>query len=192
MKKISFPKYSKVALIMSGVFLGVYFLIKILEKFNVYIYLFRLGAEEIIPIIITLCVALLISAVAVLFYKNTKRKTLVVLLTTILCFLIFSYLLIVFLFSINGTYFEYTSDNKKHDIVVNERSFLLAGWGDIYEKTSFCTMKRVGGYTADDGFRPFTNDAFFFVWNENDFELHHSFFGSLNEDYRVVKMEYAK
>ena len=192
MEKIILPKFSKITFIISAVLLGVYLLIRIFVKFNIYIYLFKVGVEVIIPIIIMLGVTLLISAIAVLFYKNTKHKDLTVLTTTILSFLILSCLSMFFLFTMDATYFEYTSDDKKHNIVVNEGSFLLSGYGDIYEKTSFCTMKKVGDYTTDDGFRPFTEDAFYFVWNENDFELHHSFFGSKSEEYRVVKMKYVK
>ncbi len=192
MKKSIFPKFSKIAFIISGVLLCVYLLIRILVKFNIYIYLFKLGIEVIIPIITVLGVALLLSAISALFYKNTKHKTLVALTATIFSFLILSCLSMFFLFTADDTYFEYTSDDKKHCIVVNEGFFLLSGYGDIYEKTSFCTMQRVGGYITDDGFRPFTNDAFYFVWNENDFELHHSFFGSTDEEYRIVKMKYVK
>ena len=192
MEKIIIPKFSKITLIVSGVLFCLYLLIRILVKFNVYIYLFKVGVEVIIPIIIMLSVTLLISTIAVLFYKNTKHKTLAVLTTTILSFLILSCLSMFFLFTMDATYFEYTSDDKKHSIVVNEGSFLLSGYGDLYEKTSFCTMKKVGDYTTDDGFRPFTEDAFYFVWNEIDFELHYSFFGSKSEEYRVVKMEYVK
>lgn len=192
MEKIILPKFSKITFIISAILLGVYLLIRIFVKFNIYIYFFKVGVEVIIPIIIMLDVTLLISAIAVLFYKNTKHKDLTVLTTTILSFLILSCLSMFFLFTMDATYFEYTSDDKKHNIVVNEGSFLLSGYGDIYEKTSFCTMKKVGDYTTDDGFRPFTEDAFYFVWNENDFELHHSFFGSKSEEYRVVKMKYVK
>ncbi len=192
MKKISFPKYSKIALSMSVVFLGMWLLIKVLEKFNIYLYLFGVGSEEIIPIITLLGVALLISAIAVLFYKNTRHKAIVVIATTILSFFLLPYLLLFSLFSMNGTYFEYTSDDEKHDIVVNECAFLLAGYGDVYEKTSIFTMKRVGGYTTDDGFCPFSNDAFYFIWNEKDFELHHAYFGKSDKEYKIVKMEYAK
>lgn len=133
-----------------------------------------------------------ISAVAVLLYKNIKYKTLVSVLTAIVSLFILSHLLFLYLLSANGVYFEYTSDDKEHNIVVEERAFLLAGGGKIYEKTSFCTMKKVGEYTTDDGFRPFSQNAFFFIWNENDFELHHAIFWKSNEDYRIVKMKYAK
>ncbi len=192
MKKIIFPKFSKIAFIISGVLLCICFLIRILEKFNIYIYLLGVGTQEILPFITIPCVALLISAFTVLLYKNISRKTLVVPLTIIISFFIFSYMLVDYAFSPSSEYFEFKSNDKKHSIVVNEKSFLLSGGGVIYEKTSFCTMKRVGGYSTDDGFCPFSNDAFYFVWNENDFELYHSFFGSKSEEYRVVKMEYVK
>ena len=192
MKKIIFHKFLKINFIISVVLLCVYLLIIILVKFNVHIYLLGVSTQEIIPYITMPCVALLISSVAVLLYKNIGHKALITVLTIVICFFVLSYMLIDYTFSPSSEYFEYTSNDKKHSIVVNEMSFLLSGGGVIYEKTSFCTMKRVGGYSTDDGFRPFSNDAFYFVWNENDFELHHSFFGSKSEEYRVVKMEYVK
>ena len=192
MKKIVLPKFSKTTLVISSVFLCAYLTIRILIKFNIYIYLFGVSKQEIMPFITIPCVASLIASIAVLIYKNIGHKTLVALLTIVTSFLIFSYMLLDYSFSPSSEYFEFTSNDKKHSIVVNEKSFLLSGGGVIYEKTSFCTMKRVGGYSTDDGFCPFSNDAFYFVWNENDFELYHSFFGSKSEEYRVVKMEYVK
>lgn len=132
MKKIIFPKFSKIALSMSIVFLGMWILIKTLESFNIYLYSFGIGTKEIKPIIILIAIALLISSIAVLLFKNSKHKVLLVITTTILSILIFPYLLIIPLFSTNSTYFEYTSDDDKHDIVVEECAFLLAGYGDIY------------------------------------------------------------
>ena len=192
-RKIVFPKYSIAALIVSGAVAIFRLIIRILAKFNVYLYMFGWGSEDMFPITTMLCIASLVSAVAVFIYKNSKHKVLSGLLLTIFS-LWFYYLLIIFtLFCINGTYFEYSSDDGKHQIVARECSFLHGGgWGDIYEKTTFCTMRRVGGYSTDDGFGPFSSDAFYFVWNEDDFELHHSFFGSLDEEYRVVNMEYIK
>lgn len=192
MKKVILPHYSKIAFIVSGVLLGIYCIIKILMSLNIHVYFSGVGTQEIIPIIISLGIVVFISALSVLFYKNAKHKTLAVMTTVVLSFLILPLLLVFSFFSMNGTYFEYVSDDKKHDIVVNECSFILSGYGDIYEKTSFCTMKRLGGYTTDDGFCPFTNDEFFFVWNENDFELHHAFYGAPDEEYKIVKMKYAK
>ena len=53
-------------------------------------------------------------------------------------------------------------------------------------------MKQVGGYTTDDGFRSFTNDALYFVWNEEYYELHHAVHGVSEKEYNVVTMEYAE
>lgn len=192
MKKILFPKYSKISSIVVGVLICIYFLIEILEKFNIYIYLFGLGAKEIILILTTLCAILLISGLAVLFYKNTKHKMLIIPLTLGLSFFVFSYLLINYVFSPSSEYFEYISDNQKHKIVVNEWSFLQTGGGAIYEKSSIITMKKVGSYVTDDGYCPFANDEYFFVWNENDFKLHYSFPSQSVEEYIVVIMEYAE
>ena len=192
MKKIILPKFSKIAFIISGVLLCIYILIRSLAKFDICIYFLGVGTQESMPFITMPCVAFTISAVAVLLYKNIGHKTLVTSLTIVISFLILSYMLIDYAFAPSSKYFEYTSDDKNHQIVVNECSFLLGGWGDIYEKTSFCTMKKVGDYTTDDGFCPFTNSAFFFVWNENDFELHYDDLSTSSEKYRVVKMEYAK
>ncbi len=192
MKKVILPKFSKTTFIISGVLLCVYFFIRILAKFDIYLYLLGVGTQEIMPFITIPCVALIISAVAVLLYKNLGHRILVAYLTIILSFFVFSYMLLNYAFSPSSKYFEYTSDDKEHHIVVKECSFLLGGWGYIYEKNSFCTMKRVGGYRTDDGFCPFTKNNFFFVWNENDFELHLSYSGDSSEKDRVVKMKYAK
>ncbi len=193
MKRMTFPIFSKIALVLSAVLFGGYLLIKFLELQNIYIYFSGAGAKEIIPFLTIPCAALLISAIAVFLYQNCKHKNLkitVVALSVVLSVGVVYFMILAYAFSPVNTYYEYTSDDRQHTIVVNEMSFLLGGWGDIYEKTSFCTMKKVGKYNTDDGFCPFTNDAFYFVWNDNDFELHYHYGNS--SGYRVVEMEYAK
>ncbi len=192
MKYFKFPKYSKIALITSAILLAIGIIIRLLERQNIYLYLFGTSNKEIKSITILLVAILIISSISLILYKNTKHKTLVVVASVVLSFIILSYLSLVSLLSFNGTYFEYTSDDQKHDIVVKECALLLAGWGDIYEKTSFFTMKKVGSYTTDDGFCPFSKGTFRFVWNKDNFELHYPFFiGNNAEDYRVEKMDYA-
>lgn len=193
MKRMVFPILSKIILVLSGVLFGIYLLIKFGEILNIYIFFSGVGAKEIMPFITIPCVALLISAIVVFLYQNCKHKTLkitVVALSVVFSICLIYFMIFAYAFSPVNTYFEYTSDDQHHTIVVNEMSFLLGGWGDIYEKTSFCTMKKVGQYSTDDGYCPFTNDAFFFVWNEEDFELHY-YYGN-SSGYKVVKMEYAK
>ena len=68
MKRMVFPIFSKIALAFSGVLLCSYFLIRIFEVLNVYIYFLGAGATEIMPFITIPGVALLISAAAVFHY----------------------------------------------------------------------------------------------------------------------------
>ena len=192
MKKIVFPKFSVICAIISSVLFSVYLLIKILIKFDTYIYLFGVSTQELMPFITFPCVALLFASIYVLLCKNIRRKALISSIIILLSILVFSYMLLDNSFSPDSEYFEFRSDDQEHDIVINECSFLLGGWGYVYEKTSFCTMKRLGRYSTDDGFCPIAKDAYYFVWNEDDFEFHYSFFGNKNEEYRVVIMEYVK
>ena len=193
MKKIVIPKFSKISLTIAVILFCVYIFIRNLAKLNTYIYLFGVGTQEIMPFMTIPCVILCISSIAVFLYKNIGHKALITSLTIVILFLICSSMLLGYALSPGSKYFEYTSDDGEHHIVVKECSFLLGGWGYIYEKNTFGTMKKVGSYYTDDGFLPFSNDAFYFVWNENDFELHHSVFGTeRSENYQVVKMEYVK
>lgn len=194
MKKPTFPILSKIALVLSGILLCVYLLIKALEKRNIYIYFLGIGAKELVPFLTIPCVALLIGAVSFFLIKNCKRmieKFLVVIPSLLVSVVVIWFMLFGYAFSAENKYFEYTSDDGQHTIVVSEQSFLFDGHGYIYEKTSFCTMEKVGTYSTDDGYRPFTNDTFFFVWNEENFELHY-YFGNGLVEFKVEEMEYVK
>ncbi len=194
MKKFTFPKLSIILFIIFGVLKAIQFLLQYLQKQGIYIYFSGFGTRQILNIIIPLCVALFIFAVAVLLYKNLRNQIWAFILTIVMLLVALPSHVLMFAFGFGNGYYEYTSDDKKHEIVAQDESVLMGGFGSIYEKTSFCTMKRVGGYTTDDGLCPFGNDKlFYFVWNENDFELHHAFYGSEKpHEFKVVKMKYAK
>ncbi len=194
MKKFTFPKLSIILFIIFGFLRAIQFLIKYLQKENIYIYFSGFGTHQILTIITPICVLLFIFAVAVLLYKNLRNEMWAFVLAGVMLLVAFPIHAFMFAFSYKNDYYEYTSDDKKHEIVVHDESVLFDGGGSIYEKTSFCTMKQVGGYNTDDGLCPFGNDKlFYFVWNENNFELHHAFYGSEKpHEFNVVKMEYAK
>lgn len=195
MKKITLPKFPKIFFIISGVLLFIYFLLSVLEKLNIYIYWAGISTQEILPSAKILLILSLTSAFTVLMFKKIRHKALCIALAVIISVSSLVYCIMVDFSELSDSkYYEYTSDDKSHHIVVNEWSWLLAGGGRIYEKTSFCTMKKVGDYSTDDGFRPLSEDTFYFVWNEDNFELHHAFLSSLDSKsmYKVVEMEYAK
>ena len=195
MKKNSLPKFSKVTLIIAGALFLLLALVEVLKKLNVYLLLFGIGTAELLPFFRISGVLLLLAGLAVWAFKSAKPKLLKGFIVFIAVVAIFAFSLVSFsvvLFSPSGRYFEFTSDDNAHKIVVREESMLLYGGGYIYEKTSFCTMQRVGVYSTDDGFLPFTVDAYYFVWHEEGFDLHHGFYGKDDKEYKVVKMGYIK
>lgn len=192
MKRIIIPLYSKIAFIVSALMALLHLLIKISETQNLYFFIFKCEAQEFLVSIDFVCVIALISAVAVVIFKNITRKeikTLTGILTVAVSVMAFLFFSATAMFSIDNTFFEYTSLDGEHEIVVKESSWLLMGGGSVYEKTSFCTMKRIGGYSTDDGYRPFSNKEFYFVWNENNFELHYC---NGRGEYTTAVVEYVK
>lgn len=194
MKRIIFPKLSKTAFIFSALLIVIYFLISNLEKSGTYVYLFGFGTREILPSAQILCVALLTSALAVLIFKNIRRKALSIILTVIVsvCSLWYCTLICFSSFSLESKYYEYESDDRNHQIVVRETAGFHEVDGTIYEKTSVCTMKRVGYYDTNDRYKPFSDNEVFFVWNENNFELHYAYIKSTDPVYKVIEMAYLK
>jgi len=169
-KKIVFPKYTIIALILSVVCLTTYGIANILDKRDIQMYLLGVGTDAIISFCIIMFSILFITAVSVLFYKNSKHKILTVVLTLfVLCY----YYPIWYMLSLDwfGTYDAFTSPDKEHTVVIYHESNLNFHddfySGEIYEKTSFCTMKKVGWLS-----RPRSCDDHYFVWNEEDFEIH--------------------
>ena len=195
MKNNSLPKFSKISFIIASALAGLFILLSVLKHYNVYLYLFGISTKEILWIITFPFVALVLAAFAVWLFKRAKNKILrgLSVFLSVSAFVCISLVLFaVILFSPSGRYYNFRSDDGKHEIVVHEKSLLLYGGGDIYEKTSFCTMQRVGGYGTDDGYLPFTDGKFYFVWYADSFELHY-FFGGIDDDgYNTVEMRYAK
>ncbi|MBE6718602.1 MAG: hypothetical protein E7574_05055 [Ruminococcaceae bacterium] len=176
-KKIIIPKYTKIALINSAVLFVLYIFVKILKGCGIYLYLFGIGSDAIIQLLVTACGVCLISATAVFLLKNSKHKIIVaIILTIVIGYVTFIYS-IFFLLTYwgSGCYDEFKSPDKKHTVVMYNTSFLLEGSGLIFEKTSFCTMSYVSGWWTDDGYYPFgRSDSYDIVWNEDNFELHYN------------------
>ena len=141
-KKIIIPKYTKIALIISAVLFVLYIFVKILKGCGIYLYLFGIGSDAIIQLLVTACGVFLISATAVFLLKNSKHKIIVaIILTIVIGYVTFIYSIFFLLtYRGSGCYDEFKSPDKKHTVVMYNTSFLLEGSGLIFEKTSFCTM----------------------------------------------------
>ncbi|WP_297713096.1 hypothetical protein [Clostridium sp.] len=140
--------------------------------FRLKICLFNIG-----PNIIVLGLLMLILILPMMFF-DYNNKTLVkviynlaiVILTPMI---IFGYIM---LYS-EYRYFTFKSPNKVNTLVVEEKTFLLSGWSDVYEKKYGIFIKQIEGEISnDDGFRPFSNEAYKLQWiNENTVIINYSF-----------------
>ena len=192
MRDTSMPLYSKIAYGVSAVGLLALLVIWAMKISGVYVFLFDMPTDILMSHIALYTFLVIISACIVNLIKKVPYGRVYMLIIVMVGLPTLVILGDLALSDGVSIIHEYTSDDGNHVIVVDEKSFLLAGGGTIYEKTSFCTMEKVGEYGTDDGFRPFTSKAFYFVWNEEDFELHYAFFGPRDKEYQVIKMDYAK
>lgn len=191
-KRIIVPKVSKVLFVFMALSFLLTLCIELLEKKNIYLYVFGRSIEDVTQIVTVIGLFSLIGAVVFVVFKNVKSK-LILATSSIICvgFLVLG----IFVLDINTPVFdncyEFCSEDKKHQIVVKETSYLLGGFGYIYEKTSDFTMTEIGLYSTDDGFLPIKNNTFEFKWNDNGFEFYYDFTGSGGE-YKIEKIEYVK
>ncbi len=107
-----------------------------------------------------------------------SRRVWVALMFWLLLSPIFFYLLVLCVFawgsSAGWKYHTLTSDDGRHQIVAEEKPGFLQGPGyvAIYEKTSFCTMEKLGDFVTDDGYLPFTLGTASVTWLEDGVQLH--------------------
>ncbi len=190
MKRMVFPLLSKIALILSGVLFFCHDLIKFLELQNIYIYISGVDAKAISPYLLIPGAFFLIFAGAIFLFLNCKHiilRILIVLLALGLSYGAFYFVIFGLFFSPENTYYEFTSDNQQHTIIVNEKSWLHSMGCTFYEKTSFCTMKEVGNSGIHKVPYPMKPEDVSFVWKEDSFEFHYG-----DSEDKVIEMEYAK
>ena len=191
-KKLVVPRLSVATLITGIIFIGLWYIVDKLEGLNYYFCIGTLNIELIYFIILCLGFALVICSVALLLFKNLKRKWIAFLIAAILVSITVPYLsLTLWSYNIMGNQLvEITSDDGKHNIVIVENSFLHGGSGHIFEKTSAFTMRKIGNYSTNHTFNPVKKGEYFIEWNENDFVLHYN--GHSSDAYEILKTEYLK
>lgn len=191
-KRLVVPRLSVATLIAGIIFIGLWYIVDKLEAMNYYFCIGTLNTELIYFIILCLGFALVICSVALLLFKNLKRKWIAFLIAAILVSITVPYLsLTLWSYNIMGNQFvEITSDDGKHNIVIVENSFLHGGSGHIFEKTSAFTMQKIGNYSTNHTFNPVNKGEYFIEWNENYFVLHYN--GHSSDAYEILKTEYLK
>lgn len=105
--------------------------------------------------------------------KRILRSIYTVLTILAVLFLIFMYM---FIFSGNK-YFYFKNPDKARTLVVEECSWLLSGGSNFYERKYGIFIKYTGdSILTDDGFRPFSNNAYNLKWtNDSTAQLNYDF-----------------
>lgn len=192
-RKFVLPKFSLVAFVVSIILIGLFHIINKLKAMNYYFCLGTLNTELIYFIILCVGIILILCSIVWLMFKNIKQKWISVAITVVLTLATVWYLgLMTFSLTsiLDAKFAEFDSTDSKHNIVVMEASHLHGGVGHVFEKTSAFTMKKVGDYSFNHVFNPVNKGEFYFVWNNDDFELHYK--GNATDEYDVLKMEYLK
>lgn len=188
--------FTAIALTASPLLFAMCIVLKVLKDKEIFLYILHRSSDEILPWLLFFAVFLFISGFAVGVYDKIKRKNLFCGALAVLSVVILLLFGITAFWSPTHKYYSFVSEDKAHHIVVKEESFLLAGYGDIYEMIAPCVMVRLDTYATDDGYKPFTNNSFYFEWRTDDFVLHYDFGsgGAYPETngYASVAVEYAK
>lgn len=192
MKKIKIPLYSIVSLsVLFALSLLGFFADRYVSQ-GVYFYtgVPDFTIDEIRLLAVFLGIFLLVSSISVFLFKNLKRKWVSIMITVVLLLisiLVFTHVMIAILAFMPRSYVELISDDEEHHIVIAEDCYLFSPYGgEIYEKTSLYTMKKLKKYVSDkDFYTPFADGKYSVTWNENDFELFYDSDGDGELDERL-------
>lgn len=194
-KKIVFPSYSIIAFAFSLILFIFLIVAHVLENNNIFFYTGSptYTTSDLFDLVLVVSSILFVSAVIVFLRKNIQKKFPKILIGTIIVIINCVCLFYDFALSLlqPQSYTEIVSDNGEHSIVIGEDCYIFSPYGgDVFEKTSFCTMKKIGRYDAGiDYYKPFSDGKYYVVWNEKDFELHYDFDGTGNK-YKSITVKY--
>ena len=171
-KKFRFPVATIVTAVLTALCLCVFKTIEILKDRNIYIYYKGVDSDKIIYIMQNTFMFFLAVTIISLMFLNIKYKWIpAVMSVCIILLTLFFITLNSFSNSADEKYYNFTSADGKHQIVVCEWSFLLGGGGGFYERTSDWTMEHIGGYFTDDGNQPIRQNDYRIEWRSDGFDF---------------------
>ncbi len=142
---------------------------------NLHLYLFGLGLYQWQFILRTVIIPLLLFGGLFIAVKKVLCVR-----TLLYCVLLCGWF---FLFSLGSLFMRYdavytevdspASVGEVHELVFEEKNWLLAGEGTVYEKLSPCFMREIGTYQTDDGQMPVAQRSCSFEWREDGFTMRH-------------------
>ena len=197
MKKRFIPLYTIIAGAIGLALLALLLVIQGLSEKGIALYFGNTGlaASHFILCVALVSVVLIASAALLFLYQNVKKRKLKVFLALIVILAAgwFMFMGIATAAFMPVDYVELVSNDGEHCIIIAEDTYLFSVYGgDIYEKNSFCTMKKLTKYEAGiDYYTPFSDGKYEIVWNEESFEIIYDFDGK-GETYKIITVEYLK
>ncbi len=173
----------KIGLFFSGILcILLTAILKILEKkFHLTFFLFNMtskGYESIFLFSAIILFGILIIDTFSSLKKRSKNPYMIFTIASTFSGIVLSFFALVILiygFILGPSYFVFHSPDKQHTIVVEEEAFLLAGFGDIYEKVNAVFMRHKNDYLTDDGYRPFSEKNYRLDWKQNSLTIKYGF-----------------
>ena len=162
-----------------------------------YTFLFNLFGWYIDIFVVFYILALIICAWSIwalitLWKKATKviYKIFIILLWIILI-IFFLYSSLVAMIESDNYYYEFQSDNKSHQIVIQESTFLLSGSLDLYDRKNAFMVEKLNkdDIFLDDAFRPISFGDYHIKWDEDI--LNFSFYLRDQVYWKVITVDYA-
>lgn len=102
-------------------------------------------------------------------YTKDKSKWLKISYNLIIAIVILVSSLFYTIFCSENKYFIFKSPNKNNTLVIEEKSFLLSGYSNFYQRKFGIFIKPLNeGIQTDDGFRPFSNNQYKITWIDNN------------------------
>ena len=193
MKKISFRLYAIISLSIVAVLFLLGFIADQIVKKGIFLYtgLSFFTIDDIRVLAVFVAIFLLTSVILISLFRYINNKSLNIVLAVIL--VLISLLVLIYLLVGIGAwspraYVELVSDDGEHQIVIAEDCYFFSPYGgDIYEKTSPFTMKKLAKYTADiDFYTPFSDGKYTVTWNAENFELVYDFNGDGEIDESIL------
>ncbi|WP_103981690.1 hypothetical protein [Helcococcus massiliensis] len=103
----------------------------------------------------------------------------------------FLYASLVVMIKSDDYYYEFQSDNKKHEIVIQESTFLLSGSLNIYDRKNAFVVEKLNkdDIFLDDAIRPIYFGDYHIKWDENILKF--SFYLRDQVYWKVITVDYG-
>ena len=193
MKRIHFPIYSIIAFGMVFLLSIFVFIADLLLDKGIYFYTGMQGftTGDLFVTIFLIGGGLLVSGIVVFLHKNLKKIWLRIIPTLLSALISTAFLIMVIIYNalfMPHTYVELVSADESHNIIIGEDCYFFSPYGgDVFEKTSFCTMKRLEKYVAKkDFYMPFSDGKYSITWNDVNFELFYDSDGDGEKDEKML------